>query len=66
MHDLFKIKVKEKYIRNSCAKNSLRISEKRTEVNKYTCNENTCNVWGKKNVEEQINWQPMMESKCNR
>ena len=58
--------VKEKYIHNLYAENSLCISETNTEVNKYTCNEYTFKVCGKKNVEGRINWEPKMGSKCNR
>ena len=46
--------VKEKYIRNSYAKNSL--SETTTEDYKYTCN--AFKVWGKKMFEDEFTGYP--------
>ena len=37
-------------------KMSMYISETKTEVNKYTCNENTIKVWGKKILKDELTW----------
>ena len=51
--------VKEKY--NSYAKNSLCISETRAEVNKYTSDENTFEVWGKKLLKDELTGNPIWD-----